>query len=128
MPAKNVTVTADWRYNGGGGDADGGAPSAPATQNYTADVSVTDASGNNTKEAALPITVDTDKGTAVLNTGAQSNPISNGGISVITVPSIPDVNTYTLDIPIPYLSTAARQGDLKINTDKGSITVPSNMR
>jgi len=127
MPAKNVTVTADWRYNGGGGDADGGAPSAPATQNYTADVSVTDASGNNTKEAALPITVDTDKGTAVLNTGAQSNPISNGGISVITVPSIPDVNTYTLDIPIPYLSTAARQGDLKINTDKGSITVPSNM-
>ena len=124
MPAKDVTVTAQWHYDGGDTGGGSGSPSAPA---YTADVSVIDNSGNHTKAAAMPITVDPDKGAAVMNAGSQSNPISKGGTTVITVPAIPDVNTYTLDIPAPFLSTAVRQGDLRINTDKGNMTVPSNM-
>ncbi|ACL77529.1 CBM35 domain-containing protein [Ruminiclostridium cellulolyticum] len=122
MPAKNVTVTASWTYNGSS-PYNGTIPSQPATKDYTADIKVSGASGNST----LPITVDAKTGTARLDTASRNELVANGGISVITVPSIPDVDTYSVGIPVPYLSTADWQGSLRVSTNRGSITVPSNM-
>jgi hypothetical protein len=53
--------------------------------------------------------------------------MSEGKTTVITVPSIPSVDTYTLGIPVPNLSTPEEKGALSFNTDSGSITVPTNM-
>lgn len=133
MPAKNVTVWAAWSYNGssaGGGSTSSGGnsvPTTPAAQSYKVDVKVIDAAGNVTKGNTMPVSTDTKTGTASLDTGSQMNLIQNGGTSVITVPSIPSINAYTMGIPVPNLSTAGLQGALKLNTDSGSITVPSNM-
>lgn len=130
MPAINVAVTAEWTYNGGSGGGSGGGsttPSTPSTKNYTADIKVMDATGNGTEAITLPVTVDAKAGTAALDIASNKNLLMNGGISVITVPSIPDVDTYIMGIPVSYLSTTVSQGAMKINTDSGSITVNSNM-
>jgi hypothetical protein len=75
-------------------------------------------------ETTLPVTVDKDAGTASIDTGSRN--LNQGG-TVITIPSIPDVDTYSVGIPVPDLSTTDIQGTLTLNTDAGSITVTSNM-
>lgn len=131
MPAINVAVTAEWAYNGssGGSGGSGGSstPSTPATKSYTADIKVMDAAGNGTEDITLPISVDAKAGTAALDMASNKNLLMNGGISVVTVPTIPDVDTYIMGIPVSYLSTTVSQGAMKFNTDSGSITVNSNM-
>jgi uncharacterized repeat protein (TIGR02543 family) len=128
MPDKNVTITANWSYNGSGGGSSGGgsstpttpaAPAAPAAPAYKADVK--EGSG---VETTIPVTVDKDAGTASIDTGSQN--LNQGG-TVITMPSIPGTDTYSVGIPVPDLSTTNVQGTLTLNTDAGSITVTSNM-
>jgi|GEM_PF-6592497 len=111
-----TTVYAKWTYRGGSGSP---TPFPPATSTYNADVKA-----GNDSEIALPVTVDKDGGTASVDAGSKS--VTQAG-TVITVPSIPAVNTYTARIPILELSTSDAQGTLTFNTDTGSITVPSNM-
>ncbi|MDG0792359.1 carbohydrate-binding protein [Cohnella ginsengisoli] len=128
MPAHPVTLTAAWiRVTDGSVTPNDGGSTTPAAPNYTAAIRLTDASGNGSKEMTLPIKVDTKTGTAVLDTTSSSGLVPNVGTSVITVPAIPAVGTYTLVIPVSELSTAARQGALKVNTDKGSLEIASNM-
>ncbi len=122
MPAKNVTITANWSYNGGGGSGggDGSTPSTPpAPPSYKADVKI-----ENGTETTLPVTVDKDTGTASVDAGSQG---LDQGETNITIPSIPNVDTYSVGIPVPDLSTSDIQRRLTINTDAGSVTVPSNM-
>lgn len=106
-----LAVTAYTPPSGGG--------SAPSTPTYTADVKAGDGS-----TAMLPITVDKATGTASIDTGAQKS-ISGG--AVVTIPGVPDAHTYSVGIPIPNLSTTDMQGSLTVETEKGSVTVPSNM-
>ncbi len=113
----DVDLHANWSYNGGGGGGGGSAaPSAPA---YNADIK--EGTGNETK---LPVTVNAESGTAVIDTGAGK---LTSGNTVVTMPSIPGVDTYTIGIPVPDLSTSDAQGSLIVETGNGSITVPSNM-
>ena len=120
MPDKNVTVTANWTYNGGGGSGGGrSTPTTPAAPSYKADVKA-----ENGTETTLPVTVDKDAGTASVDAGSQG--LDQGG-SNITIPSIPDVDTYSIGIPVPDLSTSDIQGTLAFNTDAGNIIIPSNM-
>jgi uncharacterized repeat protein (TIGR02543 family) len=121
MPAKNVTVTANWSYNGGGGSGGGGSSTqtAPAAPAYKADVKI-----ENGTETTLPVTVDKDTGTASVDAGSQG--LDQGG-TIATIPPVPDVDTYSVGIPVPDLSTSDVQGTLTVNTDAGSVTVPSNM-
>lgn len=93
-----------------------------STQTYHADVNA----GNNGGQS-LPVTVDRNAGSATIDAGPQTSLISDGKPAVITVPSIPNVSTYTLGIPVPDLSTSKTQGSLTVDTEKGSITIPSNM-
>lgn len=113
----DVDLHANWSYNGGGGGGGGSAaPSAPA---YNADIK--EGTGTETK---LPVTVNAESGTAVIDTGAGK---LTSGNTVVTMPSIPGVDTYTIGIPVPDLSTSDAQGSLIVETGNGSITVPSNM-
>ncbi len=75
-------------------------------------------------ETPLPITVDKDAGNAAAEIGAGQ--LTSGG-TVITMPSIPDVDTYAIGIPVPDLSTDTMLSSLTVQTSYGSITVPSNM-
>ncbi|MDD4401916.1 MAG: cell wall-binding repeat-containing protein [Desulfitobacteriaceae bacterium] len=120
MPANAVTITAGFRYNGGGSGGGSSTPTTPVTLNYEA--VVTTESGT---ETALAVAINRDFRTVFIeedpwNTRPQ-------GRTVITMPSIPDVDTYSLGIPVPDLSTTDNQSILTINTDSGSLTVPSNM-
>ncbi|MDP4092791.1 MAG: leucine-rich repeat protein [Bacillota bacterium] len=85
---------------------------------YNADV------GGSDSQTTLPVTFDTGSRTASVDLGSQS--FSPAG-TVITVPSIPDADTYSAGISVSDLSTSAAQGTLTINTEDGSITVPSDM-
>jgi len=123
MPPSSVTVTANWTYRGGGGSGGGSStpttPAAPAAPAYKADVK--EGSG---AETTIPVTVDKDTGTASVDAGSQG--LDQGG-TIITIPPVPDVNTYSVGIPVPDLSTSDIQGTLTVNTNAGNITVPSNM-
>jgi uncharacterized repeat protein (TIGR02543 family) len=119
MPQKNVTVTANWIYIGGGSGGGSTTPTTPTAPAYKADVKA--GSG---AEMTLPVTVDKDAGTASVDAGSQG--LDQGG-TIISIPSIPDVDTYSVGIPVPDLSTNDVQGTLTVNTDAGSVTVPSNM-
>lgn len=114
----DVDLYANWSYNGGGGGGGGGS-AAPSAPTYNADVK--EGAGNETK---LPVTVNEESGEAVIDTGAGK--LASGN-TVVTVPSIPGVDTYTVGIPVPDLSTSDAQGSLIVETGNGSITVPSNM-
>jgi len=120
MPARNVNVTAAWSYNGGGGGSTGGGGSSSSTPTYKADI----VAGNGSK-TALPVTVNKNTGSAFLDVSSQGSLTS--GENVITLPSISDVDTYSVGIPVPSLSTPDRQGILTVNTGTGVLTVPSNM-
>ena len=116
----DVDLYAKWTYDDD--DSDNGGrrtPTTPTTPEYKADVKA----GSGT-ETTLPVTVDKDAGTASIYTGSRN--LNQGG-TVITIPSIPDVDTYSVGIPVPDLSTTDIQATLTLNTDTGSITVTSNM-
>jgi hypothetical protein len=70
------------------------------------------------------VTVNKATGTASVDTGSQS---FNQGGTIITIPSILDVDTYTLGIPVSKLRTPDEQGEMTFKTDNGSVTVSSNM-
>ena len=117
----DVTIAASFseKPSGGSGESGGGGGGTPTAPAYKADVKT----GDNT-ETPIPVTVDEDAGNASADIGAGQ--LTPGG-TVITMPSIPNVDTYTVGIPVPDLSTADTQGSLTVETSHGIITVPSNM-
>ncbi|WP_136607679.1 S-layer homology domain-containing protein [Paenibacillus dokdonensis] len=132
----NLTLFAKWMYNGGGGsgsvsgssggnssDSSGGSGNPPVTSTYYAVASGTGMSGS-----TLPIITNTDAGSAAVDLGNMAEYKPNGEKTiVITMPGIPGVNTYTLGIPIDYLSTPDSKGILVFNTNIGGITLPAGM-
>ncbi|MEA4846301.1 MAG: immunoglobulin domain-containing protein [Clostridiaceae bacterium] len=103
-------------------DEDRGAPSTPATPDYKAKVDV-----GNGSDMTLPVTVDKNSGKAGVDVGKIIGFMSGGKTTVITVPSVPDADTYMLGVPVPNLTTPDEQGEIVFKTDNGSVTVPSNM-
>lgn len=125
----NREYTATWTQilvdNGGsdtGGDTGGGGGSPATTPNTTDVTAAVKADGSS--GSALPVTVDTDNRTASVDIGSEGLIQDR---TTITIPSIPEVDSYTVGIPVPVLSTAAEQGLLTLDTDAGSVTVLSNM-
>lgn len=121
------TITVTFTYIGGNDDKSGGSgatstPSTPTVPEYKADVNTGNDSNSN-----MPVTIDKNSGIASVDVGTVNNLVSGGQISVVTVPPVPDVYTYTLNIPVPNLSTSNEQGALAFKTDIGTVTVPSNM-
>jgi len=112
----DITITALWSINSGG---NGG--SSSGTPNYVALVSG-DATGT------VSVAVDKDAGTASARlSDTQGRQIADGKTLVVTMPSIPGVTVYGLGIPAQYLSSAGGGGSVQLNTEVGSVTLPSNM-
>jgi hypothetical protein len=129
LPAGSQTVSANG-YNSASGtientntalvtltqkQAGGGGSSAPT---YSANVS----SGG-----TLPVTVNQASGSAsVTANAALGESVLGGGNEVITMPAIAGVTSYSLGIPVAYLSTPGG-GTLTFSTDTGSMTLPADM-
>ncbi len=119
MPANDVTITASFTYNGSGGGS-GSHTSAPS---YKADVS-----GSGTSGTPLPVNVNTNNGSASVDLRTPTGDIfTDGGTMLITVPSIPGVDTYALGISASFLTGSQGEGSLTLTTGMGSITIPDNM-
>ncbi|HHV60840.1 MAG TPA: beta-xylosidase, partial [Clostridiaceae bacterium] len=117
MPAKNVTVIATWTYIE---ESEGGGPDTPSTPTYQANI----ISGTGTEET-LQVSINGDIGTIVIEEEPwYGRPQDN---VIIEIPPIPDVGTYSVDIPVQDLSRTDIQGTLTLNTEVGSITITSNM-
>jgi len=118
----NHTINATFsRTSSGGGDGSStpSTPSTPTAPDYEAEVKE-----GNGPETTLLVTVDTDAGTASIDLGSHNITLDG---TVVTIPQISGVNTYSVGIPVPDLSSTDSQGSLTLNTDTGNITVPSNM-
>lgn len=104
----NRSYTANWKI-----------PSSSSNYNVTVPV-------NGSASGTLPVTINTGTGSVSIDASTQTSLLSRGK-SIITVPPISGVDSYTLGILVPTLSTSANQGSLTVNTDLGSVTIPSNM-
>lgn len=91
----------------------------PADPGYTATINTPSGEG-----MTLPVTVSRDTGTAIVDFSRYSMEQS---ATVVTIPTIPGVGTFTMGIPVPELSTDDGQSTLTINTGAGNITIPSDM-
>jgi hypothetical protein len=106
-----------------GGSGDNGGSDDIAAPDYKAIVSGTDA-----LKITLPVNVNTSDGIGTTDLGNLAKDIFAGtDTAVLTVPSIPDVNSYTLEIPAASLSGSQGKGTLAFSTCVGSITIPSGM-
>lgn len=103
----------------GGGGGGGNSPSKATNKGVTAEVTA----GGGT-DSFLSVTIDTNSGTASVDIGSAS---LSQDRTTITIPSIPDVDTYKVGILVPELTTEEEQGSLTLDTDAGSVAVPSNM-
>jgi hypothetical protein len=121
MPASNVTVRPSFSYFGGGGGSSSGS-STPTTPTSKADVTGISA------VTTLPVNINTNAGSATLDLGTLAgDKLFGEGTAVITVPSIPGVDTYTLGISADSLSGSQGEGSLTFATNTGNITIPGNM-
>ncbi len=111
-------LPAHWTITAAGSPTPYGDGFSGGNSAYNANVS---GSGSQT---SLPVTVDDGSKTASFDLGSQSFSQTE---TVITVPSIPNVHTYSAKISVSDLSGGAAQGTLTVKTCNGSITVPSNM-
>jgi len=116
--SSNLTVNALYSSNSSGDSGN----TTPATPTYNVDINTGTGS-----DSTLPVTVDKNSGSADVDLGSGNSLMSDGKTTVITVPSIPDIDTYTLGISASSLSTPGEQGSVAFKTDLGSVTVPSNM-
>lgn len=106
---------------GGGGGA-GTASTTPNTPTYNANVKT-----DSGQTSLLPASVDNKTGRVSVNIDTSNSLLSNGESVTINMPSISGVNSYTLGIPVPSLSTSKRQRSIILHSDAGSINIPSNM-
>ncbi len=141
MPARDVTVTANWTYithigddddddsgeTGDGGEESGSGDTGsnegdegdiPPDPAYEAQIIMEGT------EDTLPVEFDQDTGIASVDVSSQG---LEQGENIIIMPSIPEADTYLVGIPVPELSTPSIQRTLTVNTDAGNITIPSNM-
>jgi hypothetical protein len=99
-------------------------PTPTPTPIYQAEI-ITGANGTEN----LDITLD-DSGENALTSLDQENIQSlfnESNEPVISLPAIPDVNTYTLELPASTLSGAEPGNTLTLSTDAGTISIPDNM-
>ena len=104
---------------GGGGGGGGGGDSEPA---YNAVFMLGNTQSN------LPVTVNEDTNNASINITSLAAAIFSSNEEVLlTMPSIPGVNSYTLITPASSIDDSEASGRLNFVTEQGSITIPDNM-
>ncbi len=132
MPAKNVTVTATWRYNGGN---TGGSDESPSvTPPPLPKAEVLDSEGNPT--STVPVLLDKNTGLATVEvnnsllTGAfDKSETDESGIKKIEIeiPAISGAKSYALVLPANSLNAGDESRAIELNTPLGMIVLPSSM-
>lgn len=111
-----------------------GGPGGPSTATYhinvfraySAPTYTADLTGTGTA-ATLPITVNQASGNAVVTVEALGGAGEGAAPPVISIPSIPGITTYTLQLPTGALNGSEMQNVLTLSTNTGSIMIPGNM-
>ncbi|QJD84994.1 S-layer homology domain-containing protein [Cohnella herbarum] len=115
-----VTLRASRPETSESGSGNGGGGSPAATPDYHVTISGT--------ETTLPVEIDAKTGRASIIVGALAEKLLAGGQTTeITVPIIPGIKTYTLEVAAEKLSSSPGAGELIFTTQTGSIAIPSNM-
>ncbi|WP_286891752.1 S-layer homology domain-containing protein [Thermobacillus sp.] len=78
------------------------------------------------EETALEMRVEANEAIVRLDDLSETV-FSNPGITVLTVPAVPDADAYAVTLPMDSLSGAHGTGILKLETELGSIMIPGNM-
>ncbi|MDF2522711.1 MAG: multidomain protein with s-layer y region, glug motif, ig motif, i-set domain, pkd domain [Clostridiales bacterium] len=114
---EDITVYAMWilLVNNSGRDSSADPVHAPA---YNAVVT-----GSRTGTTA-PINVDSTSASGIVSLESL---FGNEGNAMVTVPSIPGINAYTLEVPASSIAGSQRGELLTFSTDTGSITIQGNM-
>jgi hypothetical protein len=114
--------------SGSTGSSSGTTGSVSNATGYHAAVSGVDENGQKITQTAPKLTVDLSAGRSTVDIDSKlGGEIKAGGAMVVTIPSIPDVDSFIIGIPIGSLRNADGSGSLTVNTEAGSITMPSNM-
>jgi len=118
-PGISVATDAEPVIPTGGSDTDTG-----YTPAYRAIITGTGSTGT-----TLTVNVNTGTKTATAEPGTTltNNIFAGTGSTVLSIPAIPGVNSYTLGIPASSLSGSQGEGSLTFSTAAGSITIPSDM-
>jgi len=126
---QDITFTTQTGGGGNGESKEGSstapaASSAPAAQTYNAVVSQ-----NQAQVATLPVTVASGAttGSVSLTEAKAAEYFSAAANTVILVPSVPNVNSYNLELPASSLGTAKTEKALTFDTPSGSVSILDNM-
>ncbi len=102
--------------------SDSSTPPTPSTSSAPAYQAIVK-TGSGTR-MTLPVTVNKNNRTASIDISSQS--VTWDG-TVITIPTITGIETWSIGIPVSKLSASDAQGMLTVTTDIGSIIIPSSM-
>ncbi|ANY65599.1 hypothetical protein BBD42_03345 [Paenibacillus sp. BIHB 4019] len=128
-----VTLTVNQPSNGSGGggnsgNGNSGGSGSGGSSTVTPEYSVTVTGSGGTTLPTLPVKVDTAAGRAVISIGELAKQIFTASeTTVMTVPNIPAIKSYTLEVPADSISMAQAAGELIFITRAGSIAIPANM-
>ncbi|SFE68867.1 S-layer homology domain-containing protein [Paenibacillus algorifonticola] len=128
-----VTLTVNQPSNGngsgnGGNGNSGGNGSSSGGSVVTPDYKVTVTGSVGATLPTLPVKIDSAAGRAVISIGELAGKIfASSETTVMTVPNIPAIKSYTLEVPADSLSMAQAAGELVFITRAGSIAIPANM-
>ncbi len=131
MPAADVTVTATWTYIDDGSGEEPGEdetgeeepgekePDEEEQATYNAVVKTEDGT-----ETSVPAAVDRENRAVTIEADFLEQV---RGATNITVPGIPDVDSYSVSIPVTDLTKPGGGSSLTMHTEAGSITIPADM-
>ena len=131
VETSNLVLYAQWETSGGneGGDDDveGGTPEpepAPGPA-HTSNAVVT--GSDLVTNILVNINNNTGNSSVNLDRSTADAMLNSAETVVITLPSLPEVNNYTLEIPAASLTKKEARGALTLSTRIGSITISGNM-
>ncbi len=119
-----TTVNTGGNDDNSGNNSNNNSGGSKPTDSYNANIGATGSMQN----VKLPVKVDSNAGKASIDLAKMGEEIFAADENiVISVPSIPGVNAYTLEMPASSLSHHNGKGTLTFETSVGSITVRPGM-
>ncbi|MDI9499349.1 MAG: S-layer homology domain-containing protein [Bacillota bacterium] len=96
-------------------------PPSPSSQSPSPSYSANVSDGGN-----IPVMVNTGTGSASIDLDSLSERLADGGNTIVSVPPISGISSYTAVLPATSLS-GSNEGTMTISTGAGSVTIPGNM-
>lgn len=128
MPAKNITITANWKSTGSSSGG-GGGRSQPSVPTIDAIVKA----GN--YQENYPVTLNKSDNLAIanlssedFNTAIEKAKTDSGGLKTVNIifPSVQDINSYALGLPASAFA-GNENNNINMSSELGSLILPSNM-